>query len=70
MLLLVLPKETDINKMLECFIDNIFAIFGGYIFQQTVAILIGTNCAPLLADVFLYSYGASQEKRKAPIPIL
>jgi hypothetical protein len=56
--------------MLECFIDNIFAIFGGYIFQQTVRILIGTNCAPLLADVFLYSYGASQEKRKAAIPIL
>jgi len=56
--------------MLECFIDNILAMFGGYIFQQTVGILIGTNCAPLLANVFLYSYGASQEKRKAAIPIL
>ena len=29
--------------------------FGGQIFQQTVGILMGTNCAPLLADLFLYS---------------
>jgi len=63
-------SETDIIKMLECFIDNIFAMLGGYIFQQTVGILISTNCAPLLADVFLYSYRASQEKRKAAIQIL
>jgi TctA family transporter len=28
---------------------------GGY-FQQVVSIPIGTNCAPLLADLFLYSY--------------
>ena len=27
-------------------------------FQQTVGIPIGTNCAPLLADLFLYSYEA------------
>jgi hypothetical protein len=34
-------------------IDNIFVIF-----QQTVGIPRGTNCAPLLADLFLYSYEA------------
>jgi hypothetical protein len=28
------------------------------VFQQTVGIPMGTNCAPLLADFFLYSYGA------------
>ena len=27
---------------------------GGRVFQQTVIIPIGTNCAPLLADLFLY----------------
>ena len=27
-------------------------------FQQTVGIPMGTNCAPLLADLFLYSYEA------------
>jgi hypothetical protein len=33
-------------------------MFGGRGFQQTVGILIGTNCATLLADLFLYSYEA------------
>jgi hypothetical protein len=42
--------------MLEFLIDNIFVIFGGRGFQQTVGIPIGTNCASLFADLFLYSY--------------
>jgi hypothetical protein len=33
-------------------------MFGGRVFQQTVGIPMGTNCAPLLADLFLYSYEA------------
>jgi hypothetical protein len=44
--------------MLELLIDNIFVMFGGRVFQQTVGIPKGTNSAPLLADLFLYSYGA------------
>jgi hypothetical protein len=51
-------SESDIFNMLEFLIDNIFAMFGGRVFQQTVGIPIGTNCAPLLADLFLYSYEA------------
>jgi hypothetical protein len=51
-------SETDIINMLECLIDNIFAMFGGHIFQQTVGIPLGTKCAPLLDDLFLYSYEA------------
>jgi hypothetical protein len=51
-------SETDIFNMLEFLIDNIFVIFGGRVFQQTVGIPMGTNCAPLLADLFLYSYEA------------
>ena len=42
--------------MLEFLIDNIFVFFGGILFQQVVGIPMGTNCAPLLADLFLYSY--------------
>jgi hypothetical protein len=42
--------------MLEFLIDNIFVSFGGIMFQQVVGIPMGTNCAPLLADLFLYSY--------------
>jgi hypothetical protein len=48
--------------MLEFLIDNIFVSFGGTLFQQVVGIPMGTNCAPLLADLFLYSY-ESQEFR-------
>ncbi len=42
--------------MLDFPIDNIFVTFGGAIFQQQIGIPMGTNCAPLLADAFLYSY--------------
>jgi len=44
--------------MLEFLIDNIFVIFGERVFQQTVGIPMDTNCAPLLADLFIYSYEA------------
>ena len=37
-------------------IDNIFVQFGGRLFRQVIGIPMGTNCAPLLADLFLYSY--------------
>jgi hypothetical protein len=37
--------------MLEFLIDNIFVSFGGALFQQVVGILMGTNCATLLADL-------------------
>ena len=39
-------------------IDNIFVMSGGCVFQQTVGIPMGTKCAPLLADLFPYSYEA------------
>jgi hypothetical protein len=45
-------------NMLAFLIDNIFAIFGGRVVLQTIGIPIGKNCAPLLADLFLYSYEA------------
>ena len=37
-------------------VDNIYVRFGGQLYQQLVGIPIGTNCAALLADLFLYSY--------------
>ena len=36
--------------------DNIYVRFGGQLFRQMVGIPMGTNCAPLLAELFLYSY--------------
>ena len=46
----------NICKMIELLIDNIFLQFGGCLFHQMIEIPMGTNCAPLLADLFLYSY--------------
>ena len=51
-------SDADVIKMLEYLIDNIFVDFGGRIFQQTIGIPMGINCAPLLADLVLYSYEA------------
>ena len=46
----------DICKMIEFLLDNIHVRCGGELFRQMVGIPMGTNCAPLLADLFLYSY--------------
>ena len=50
--------ENDIIRMIDFLIDNIFVECGGEIFQQVIGIPMGTNCAPLLADLLLYSYEA------------
>ena len=44
--------------MLGFLVDNIYIVFGDQVFQQTAGIPMGTNCAPLLADLFLYLYEA------------
>ena len=46
----------NICKIIELLIDNIFVQFGGRLFRQIIGIPMGTNCAPLLADLFFYSY--------------
>ena len=42
--------------MLEFVIDNIFAMFGGRVFQQTVGIPMSVNCVPLPTNMFLSPY--------------
>ena len=38
------------------FLDNIFIRFGTKLYRQTIGIPMGTNCAPLVADLFLFCY--------------
>jgi hypothetical protein len=45
-------SEVEKKNMLEFLIDNIYVVVGGQVFQQSVGIPMGTNCAPLLADLF------------------
>jgi hypothetical protein len=49
-------SEADIKGMRGFLVHNIYVVFGEQVFQQSFGIPIGTNCAPLLADLFLYSY--------------
>ena len=41
---------------LHYLLDNIFIRFGSKLYRQIVAIPMGTNCAPLVADLFLFCY--------------
>lgn len=40
------------------FVIDIYVVFENHVFQQSVGIIMGTDCAPLLADLFLYAYEA------------
>ena len=42
--------------MLTFLLDNIFIRFGTKLYRQEVWIATGTNCAPLVADLFLFCY--------------
>ena len=46
----------DMIKALEFLLDNIFVRFGNTVYQQVIGIPMGTNCAPLIADLFLFCY--------------
>jgi hypothetical protein len=45
-------SEVDIKNMLGYLVDNIDVVCGNLVFQQSVGIPMGTNCAPLMADSF------------------
>ena len=41
---------------LHYLLDNIFIRFGSKLYRQNLGIPMGTNCAPLVADLFLFCY--------------
>ena len=41
---------------LSYLLDNIYIRFGTKLYRKIVGIPMGTNCAPLVADLFLYCY--------------
>ena len=41
---------------LHYLLDNIFTRFGSKLYRQIVGIRMGTYCAPLVADLFLFCY--------------
>jgi len=54
-----LYTESKICSLLDFLIHNIYVRSGDKVFRQTIGIPMGTKCAPLLADLFLYTYESS-----------
>ena len=46
----------ELIELLEYLIENIFIMVGNKVFIQHVGIPMGTNCAPLLANLYLFYY--------------
>jgi hypothetical protein len=58
-------KKSDGDYYISCetlishinmLIDNIYVTFGDKVFQQIIGIPMGTDCAPLLANIYLHMY--------------
>ena len=43
-------------EMINYLIDNCYVTCGDSLFRQKIGIPMGTDCAPFLANLFLYSY--------------
>ena len=46
----------ELQVIFDFLIDNIFVDVGSIVFQQVIGIPMGTDCAPLVADLFLFSF--------------
>ena len=47
---------TELCEAFTFLMENICVHFNGMVYQQIVGIHMGTKCAPLIADLFLYCY--------------
>ncbi len=48
--------QTEFIQAITFLIDNIYVKFGDNIYHQTLGFPMGTDCASLLADRYLYTY--------------
>ena len=49
-------KEDTLLEQIRFLVDNIYIQVGNRTFRQTIGIPMGTDCAPLLANLFLFHY--------------
>lgn len=54
----------DLISHVNYLIDNIYVVCGNTLFRQVIGIPMGTDCAPFLANLFLYSYESEWMKQK------
>ena len=48
--------ESFLKEIFTFLLDNIYIRFGSKLYRQIVGISMGTNCAPLVAALFLFCY--------------
>ena len=46
----------NLSNALTCLLDNICVRFGIKLYRQVVGITMGSNCAPMVANLFLFCY--------------
>ena len=49
-------EKSKFRGFMTFLLDNIFIRLGTKLYRQVVGIPMGTNCAPLVADLFLFCY--------------
>ena len=54
-----LVNSNALLELIQFLVYNTFVINGGVIYKQVIGIPMGTNCAPLLANLYLYAYESS-----------
>ena len=55
-----------VSEALVYLLNNIFIRFGTKLYRQIIGISMGTNCAPLVADLFLFCYERDFMKSLSP----
>ena len=48
--------DDQVIELFNFLIDNSYIHVGSVVFQQAIGIPMGTDCAPLIADLFLFSF--------------
>ena len=52
----MLILKEQVLDLFDFLIDNIYLQIGSVVFKQVIGIPMGTDCAPLIADLFLFSF--------------
>ena len=45
----------QLSKMVDLLVDNVFVCCGGRVYKQDIGIPMGTDCAPFLANLYLFA---------------
>jgi hypothetical protein len=47
--------EEELADLIDLLVDNIYVVYGGQVYKQDIGIPMGTDCAPFLANLYLFA---------------